>query len=444
MLTLATIPPHLLAVAILVIGALVILALVAPLSDKPAVVSGLTLATAVIAAAVGFTDPTTRLATIGLAAVAGIAGLLIPSIELELPVQRPEVGALLLLGASGGVALATAADLLQLAVGLEVLGLSAVVLIGMGAGKAPLEAAFKYFVLATVSLSTLLFGLGLVYLATGSIAFPTLSGSPSPLLVAGVALIAVGIAFELALVPLHWGALDAYTAAAPGVAGFVMAASKLAAALALGKLAVAAGVVLDDVLVAAGVLSIVWGTVGAMSQRDLRRMLAYSAVVHAGFIALAAGSGADGRVAAVFYGLIYGAMALLAFAALSGSGTGTLPLTALMRNGLGSGRALALSLALLSLAGVPPTPGFWAKLAVLGPAWTHAGPLATILAVAGGVAGALYYLKPLPNLLAAARRPDALAPSTRPAMALAGLAVTILGLIPGLAWTLATLAAAAR
>jgi NADH-quinone oxidoreductase subunit N len=441
---LSAISPYLLSVVVLVVGALVILALAAPLTARPNAVASLTVLTALGAALAGFSDPSTRIVTLGLAGVAGVIGLLLPTLELELPVQRPEAGALILLGASGGVALAASADLVQLAVGLEVLSLSAVILIGMSAGRAPLEAAFKYFVLATVSLSALLFGIGLIFLETGSIAFPSLSGVESPLLMTGIALVGVGIAFELALVPLHWGALDAYTAASPGIAGFVMAASKLAAALALGRLALAAGTSLDLVLAVIGVLSIIWGTVGAVSQQDLRRMLAYSAIVHAGFIALAAGSGVEGRVAAAFYGLIYGAMALLTFAALSGRGAGGISMSGLSTGGLGAGRSLALSLALFSLAGVPPTPGFWAKLAVLGPAWTNAGPLATVIAVAGGVAGALYYLRPVPNLLASLRLPEAPRPSSRSAIALAGLTVAVLGIVPGIAWALAILATATR
>jgi NADH-quinone oxidoreductase subunit N len=137
-------------------------------------------------------------------------------------------------------------------------------------------------------------------------------------------------------------------------------------------------------------------------------------------------------------------MALLTFAALSGRGSGPVQLSTLTAEGLGTTRSLALSLGLLSLAGVPPTPGFWAKLAVLGPAWTNAGTLPTVIAVAGGVAGALYYLRPVPNLLASLRLPEVTRPSSRSAMALAGLAVTVLGLIPGVAWALAILATSAR
>lgn len=434
------IPAHLEAILVLVAGALVLLALVGPLTGRSVVVRAITGATALAAAVVGFDDPTTRLATLGMAVIAGVVGLLAGSLELELPTQRPEAGALTLLGASGGLALATSADLLQLALGLEVLSLSAAVLAGMCAGRAPLEAAFKYFVLSTVSLSALLFGTGLVYLATGSFAFPALRDGAPPLVMAGVALVGVGLAFELALVPLHWGALDLYTAAAPGAAGFVMATSKLAAALAVGRLATAAGVALDDVLIVVGLASIVWGTFGAFAQTDLRRMLAYSAVVHAGFIALGAGCGADGRVAAAFYGVSYAAMALLAFAALSGQGTGRLPLDNVPFQALGTLRALGLAVALLSLAGVPPTPGFWAKLAILGPSWTVAGAWPTIIAVTGGVAGALYYLRPLPDLLAVLRDGPVTTGSGRPAVALAMAAVAILGVIPGLAWTLALLA----
>src|SRR5439155_375467 len=165
------------------------------------------------------------------------------------------------------VVLVLGAVVVLLMVGLRTLALSAVSLVALSAGGRPLEAAFKYFVLGAISLAGLLYGLGLIYLGTGSFGFPSAAqiGS-SPIVLGGVVLVGMGFAFELALFPFHWGALDAYTAAAPSLAGFVMSASKLAAAFALGRLVLAAGVELGQILVWVGSLTIVWGTFGALAQ----------------------------------------------------------------------------------------------------------------------------------------------------------------------------------
>jgi NADH-quinone oxidoreductase subunit N len=164
-------------------------------------------------------------------------------------------------------------------------------------------------------------------------------------------------------------------------------------------------------------------------------MLAYSAVTHAGFIALAVGSGPTGPLTAAFYAAIYGSMAMLVFAALAGTRGGDVSTLGPLRGG-------ALALGLFSLSGIPPTPGFWAKLAVLVVAWQSAGALPTLIAVAGGVFSVLYYLRPLPDIFAALRaRADASAtPLVRapvPGVVLAGALVVVLGLAPGLVWALA-------
>jgi NADH-quinone oxidoreductase subunit N len=375
-------------------------------------------------------------------ALVALGVLLLPTLELHDGSQRPEAAALMLLGGGGAIALATGGDLVQMALGLETLALSAAVLVAMGRGEAALEAAFKFFVLGAVSFAALIFGIGLIYLATGSLALPT-SVAPDPrlqsLLIGGVLLVGLGVAFKLAVVPLHWGSLDAYTAAVPGVAGLVMVVSKLAAVLALVRLVAAAELPLSTVLWMVGLLTIVWGTIGALAQMELRRLLAYSAVAHGGFLALALGAGAEGRQAAVFYAIIYGAMAVLVYAALSGRGHGPIGVGELSRLGLGRLRTIGLALGLCSLAGIPPTPGFWAKLAVLGPAWTEIGPLAAAIAAAGGVAGLLYYLRPLPDLLASFRADELPRLEAPPSAALAGLAVIVFGLAPGAAWVLAVM-----
>jgi NADH-quinone oxidoreductase subunit N len=125
-------------------------------------------------------------------------------------------------------------------------------------------------------------------------------------------------------------------------------------------------------------------------------------------------------------------MAMLVFAALAGRRDED------DIRALGPGRAIALGLGLFSLSGVPPTPGFWAKLAVLVVAWQAAGPLPTLIAVAGGVFSVLYYLRPLPDLFAALRSGEITPrPYPAPGVVVAALAVIVIGLVPGLVWSLA-------
>jgi NADH-quinone oxidoreductase subunit N len=425
-------------IGVLVLGAVVVLLLAGAIRDNALAAGLVGFPFAIAAGVVGDLVVPGGLAVLALCLVSALALLLIPVLEAEVPEHVVEAAALLLLGTAGAIGLAGATDLLQAVVGLETLALSAVTLVALGVGERALEAAFKYFVLGAISLAGLLFGVGLIYLSTGSFAFPAADRVTSNTLVlAGVVLVAMGFGFELAIFPFHWGALDAYTAAVPSAAGFVMSASKLAAAFALGRLVLAAGLPLAQLLVWVGCLTIVWGTFGALGQAaNLRRMLAYSAVTHAGFIALALGCGPTGPATAAFYAAIYGSMAMLVFAALAGRGVDQIELSTLDR-----WRSVALGLGLFSLSGIPPTPGFWAKLAVLVVAWQFAGPLATLVAVAGGVFSVLYYLRPLPDLFSALRAeaPARPAPSlgSGPAVALAALVVALFGVLPNLVWAIA-------
>lgn len=440
-------PPALLSVLTLVLGALVILLLAAQLSRAGAYLIAIGLVTVVVAAVPTVAaDAITLVSVLGILAATAIAMLLVSGAELQDGTQRPEVAALLLLGASGAIVLATAGEMLSAAIGLETLALSAAILVALGRGERPLEAAFKYFVLGSISFASLIYGLGLIFLATGSFAWPTLAAVEpgyGPILLAGVLLVALGLTYELALVPLHWGPLDAYTAGSPGLAGFVMAASKIGAVLALGRLVAGVGVPLGPVLIGIGLVSIVWGTVAALAQREMRRMIAYSTVANAGFMALALGCGADGRAAAIFYVVIYALTALLIFAAIAGRVPPQLRFADVPVEGFGALRALGLSLGLLSLAGIPPTPGFWAKLAILDASWQTLGLWPTLIAAIGGVAGVLYYLRPVPDLLTVARvgrATGSTAQSATPAVLLAGAAVIFLGVVPGFAYALARLA----
>jgi NADH-quinone oxidoreductase subunit N len=228
-----------------------------------------------------------------------------------------------------------------------------------------------------------------------------------------------------------------------------MAASKVAAVIALSRLVgsmsqglgAPAALPLAGVLIVIGLISIVWGTLAALVQTELRRLLAYSAVANAGFLALAIGCGAEGRAAAVFYVVVYATTALLVFAALAGRGAGPLALADVKTDGFGALRALALVIGLFSLAGIPPTPGFWAKLAVLDASWSLLGLWPTLIAALGGVFGALYYLKPAPDLFAVLKEAGTRRlPSTSAAVVLAGAVVVFAALAPGLVYALARFA----
>jgi len=386
------------------------------------------------------------LAIVGTCALALVAMLLLPAAELQFDEHRLEGAGLILLGAAGGIVLATSTHLLAMVLGLETLSLAVAVLCGLGRGSRPLEASFKFFVLAAVSLATMVYGIGLHAYATGSfeIGAPLLAGSAlRSIHTAAVVLITLGLLFELAVVPVHFGALGVYMSAPAGFAGLAMTASKLGAGIAMLRVTAAMDpAIIGPILTGLGLGSIVWATFAGLAQRELRSMLAYSAIAHAGFIALALGCGAEGRAAAVFYLVVYVASAALVFSALAGRGAEPIPFASLRDRPLGTLRTMALVAGLLSLAGVPPGPGLWAKIGVLLPVWRVAGPLLTLVAALGGVFGALYYLRPLPDLLAGLRRGERATADlgARAAVVLAGGAVLLFTVLPWVGTQLATLA----
>ncbi len=418
----------------LVAAAVLVVGLAEPLTKRPWTLTAIALAGAVAAALLATNVGGTEAVVVyAVAAFLVVTLLLMPAFELQYQQQRPEAVALVLLAGAGAIVLATGGDLLQLIIGMETLSLSSALLVALGHGEAAAEAAFKYFVLAAVSLASLVYGLGLIYLATVSVNFPS-AGAPSLLLTTGIVLMITGFAFELALAPLHWGALDAYTAAAPAAAGAVMALSKLGAVVAIVRLAPLGGNSFLFVLAMVGLLTVVWATLGALAQREIRRLLAYSAIAHAGFLAMAAGSGAAGRQAAVFYVIVYGSTAMLVFAALAGLGPRPIAFGELPAR-LGVQRSLALCFGLMSLAGIPPLPGFWAKLALFGPAWQSLGPVPTMIGIAAAVAAAVYYLKPVPDLWNALRLPS-LRAAGNGGVVLAGVTVLVLTIVPGFLWAM--------
>jgi len=430
---------------VLVVGVLVLLAF-APKIDRsrylPAIIGFIAAATAF---AFGLQDRgLDQYGLIVVPVVIALGLLLLSSAELFDRRQTPEAAALILVGGIGAIVLVDGTSLLEMALGVEMISLVGAALVSLGQGRRPLEAGFKYFVLTAVTFATLLFGMALIFLATGSLRVPALGAvAPSllPFAQVGVAFFAIGLCFKLAVLPVHFGALDAYTAGPSSFVGFIMVVSKLGAAVALARLAAGAADVLAMPLIVVGIATIAFAVVASFAQTDLRRLLAYSAVAHAGFLAVGCGSGLGGAQAVAFYVIGYGAAAMLAFACLAGTGTGALSIASLRPGGslqLGPARAVGLMIALLSMAGVPPLPGFWTKLAILRVCYDHWGATATALVALGGVVGIIYYLRPLPDLLAQAR--GTTGKGTIESVVAVGVAVALvvfLSIVPGAAWALA-------
>ncbi|HET6713151.1 MAG TPA: NADH-quinone oxidoreductase subunit N [Actinomycetota bacterium] len=363
--------------------------------------------------------------------------------------RRNEFYALLLFALGGMALLVAAADLIIVFLAIEVLSLSLYVLTALTFRRGPTEAAMKYFLMGAFASAFLLYGVAMSYgaAATTSIqglarALTGTTGS-QPLAVIAALLLVVGLGFKVSLVPFHMWTPDVYQGAPSPVTAFMSAATKAAVFVALVRVLDVAFVAqqwdLAPAIAALSAVSMVVGSVLAIAQRDVKRMLAYSSVAQAGFILSAfVQPGRDGIAAALFYVITYGAAVLGAFGVVMLISGGIREQTGFDRfRGLIRTQpvlAVLLTIFLLSLAGIPPTAGFVAKVLVFGAA-TSAGywPLVLIGALAS-VAGAFFYLRIV--ALMAMRDPqgeDAAdrAPLPRLVLAVPAAMIVVLGIVPG-------------
>jgi NADH-quinone oxidoreductase subunit N len=309
----------------------------------------------------------------------------------------------------GGMVLISAASLITLYLGLELMSLClyAMVAFDRDSGIAA-ESAIKYFVLGSMASGTLLYGMSIVYGMTGSlelaeIANAVRNGMGGNIgLIFGIAFLIVGVGFKFGAVPFHMWIPDVYEGSPTSVTVFIGTASKLTAfALAMRLLPEALGASLPDwsqMLVVLAVLSMAIGNIVAIAQANLKRMLAYSTISHVGYVLLGILSGtAQGYQASMFY--------MISYVIVSAGSFGMILLLA--RRGFEADKitdfkglnarspwlALMMAFIMLSLAGLPPFVGFWAKLgviqAVLG---VHMIWLA-VIAVLFSVVGAYFYLR---------------------------------------------------
>ncbi|HEY6808494.1 MAG TPA: NADH-quinone oxidoreductase subunit N [Gemmatimonadales bacterium] len=332
----------------------------------------------------------------------------------------PEYYPLLLFATIGMMLMAGGEDLMVIFLGLELMSVSVYVLAGMNR-RSPrsAEAALKYFLLGAFASAFLLYGIALIYGATGTTNLSLIGVQVSglgvqhhPLLLAGIALLLVGFGFKVAAVPFHMWAPDVYDGAPTPVTGFMATAVKAGAFAALFR-------VVGEALPDAGAWhQIIWGLAAAtmivgnltaLAQRSIKRMLAYSSVAHAGYLLVAVSAGSEsGAAAGLLYLVAYALTTIAAFALLGAKGTGGESDVRIDDvAGLGASRpwlAFALTVCLLSLLGFPGTAGFIGKWYILVAATgAHQTPLAVLLVLTSVVSAGYYlpvimamYMKPAP------------------------------------------------
>lgn len=286
--------------------------------------------------------------------------------------------ALMLWSACGAMLMAGAANLMVVFLGLELLSLGLYVLCGMERRAGSHESALKYLILSSTATGFLLYGMALLFGATGSVALSSLASgaqSANPIFWIGAGLFLVGLAFKLSLVPFHTWAPDVYEGAPLPVTAFMSVVTKAGVLAVLIRLADttlpaahAAAILLPIWVIAA--ISMVIGNTGMLAQTDLKRLLAYSGIAQIGYVLSAvAGSATAGFNAAVYYFTAYSLMNLGAFAVAAMISTEREEGAQLANYaGLGYRRpwlAFAMTTFLLAMAGFPPTAGFLGKILIL-------------------------------------------------------------------------------
>jgi len=300
-------------------------------------------------------------------------------------------------------------SLLTVYLGLELLSLSLYAMVAFDRDSPTAsEAAMKYFVLGALASGMLLYGMSMLYGATGSLDLAAIAdaipaqGERSLVLVFGLCFIVVGLAFKFGAVPFHMWVPDVYHGAPTAVTLFIGSAPKIAAfAMAMRLLADSMGGMLVDwqgMLMILAVLSLAIGNVVAIAQTNMKRMLAYSTISHVGFLLLGVLSGTDsGYSASMFYAITYALMAIGGFGViilLSRRGEEADQLDDFRGlNDRSPWFALMMLILMFSMAGVPPTVGFYAKLAVLKAVVDVDMVWLALVAVFFSIIGAFYYIR---------------------------------------------------
>jgi NADH-quinone oxidoreductase subunit N len=341
---------------------------------------------------------------------AAIAALLAIPYLSRTRTARFEYPVLLMLSTLGMSMMVSANDLLALYLGLELQSLAAYVLAAFHRNEArSSEAGLKYFVLGALASGILLYGVSLIYGFGGTTNFTALGtalrgGAEIQIgVLFGLVFVLAGLAFKVSAVPFHMWTPDVYEGAPTPVAAFFGSAPKVAAMGLLVRVAVEAfGGVSDEwrqIIAFAAIASMILGAIGAIGQKNVKRLLAYSSINNVGFALVGLAAANESGIAAVlFYMVVYVAMTLGSFLVVlqmqDADGRPVETIDALA--GLSRSRpalAFAMAIFMFSLAGIPPMLGFWPKLSVFQAAVEAEMYVLAIIAVVTSVVGAFYYLR---------------------------------------------------
>ncbi|HEY0897741.1 MAG TPA: NADH-quinone oxidoreductase subunit N [Sphingobacteriaceae bacterium] len=392
---------------------------------------------------------------IGLILFSGLVINIFSYIYFEEKEEGPkEYYVLLLLATLGACTLAMSSHFASLFLGLEILTVGLYALIAYLRGRThPIEAGIKYLILAAFSSAFLLFGMALIYLETGNMAFGPIAerinnNFYSPLIISGIGMMVVGIGFKLAIVPFHWWAADVYQGAPAPITAFIATASKG------GVLAVllrffqnvnglrSETVVISFLFIA--IASMIIGNLLALRQNNVKRILAYSSIAHLGYLLVAFLSvGQLAAEAMTFYLVTYFLSSLVAFGVVTLLSSKDHEAEELEDyQGLfwqNPVMAVVFTAALLSLAGIPLTAGFIGKFYVLSAATQASQWLSSVVLVIGSVIGLFYYLRIITAMFSETDIPEPIERKAHPlfyffsSLVLAGVTFLIvwLGVSPG-------------
>ncbi|GAB63624.1 NADH dehydrogenase I subunit N [Candidatus Jettenia caeni] len=325
-------------------------------------------------------------------------------------INHGEYYALILFSTIGMMLMASGADLLNIYIGLEVMSISIYILTGFKRSKLiSNEASLKYFLLGAFATGFLLYGISLVYGSTGAINLKQIAGFiadkgsiSNPLLLMGMALIIIGLGFKVASVPFHAWVPDVYEGAPTTITAFMSVGPKAAAFAAFLRILMTAfgstHYEWQKIIYILALLTMTVGNVVAIAQTNLKRMLAYSSIAHAGYLLIALVAANDMGVSSVlFYILAYtfmniGALAVVIIVSQKGDEFIQIHDFA----GLGfkhPGLAVAMSLFMLSMAGIPPTAGFVGKFYIFSAAIKSGYIGLAVIGVINSVISVFYYLR---------------------------------------------------
>ena len=343
--------------------------------------------------------------------VAATLVVLLANLDLEIKSRAGEYLSLILFAVFGMMIMVSGANLLMIFLGLETMSICLYVLAGFQRQPKSNEASFKYFILGAFSTGFLLYGIALTFGVTGSTQLSTIhyffKANPQAIGVlayAGLGLILIGLGFKIAAAPFHFWSPDVYEGAPTSITAFMAAAPKAAAFAAL--LRILTGAFFDlhadwsQILWVLAVLTMTIGNLVAIAQTNIKRMLAYSSIAHAGYLLVGlVAVDSQGASAIMYYLLIYALMNVGAFSVailINHRGKGWYQLDDYRGAGfrhpfLGAMMAIFM----LSLAGIPPTGGFFAKFFLFGAAVKTGHILLVVIAVLNSAISVFYYIRVL-------------------------------------------------